>query len=376
MFANKATTALIALVVVALFGFGPRTFAQTSDGIILGTVSDATGAVIPNASVTATNKATNVQYKATTNSVGEYRINNVPVGTYDVETSASGMTPQRLANVAVDVNRTSTVNLTLQVGAVTADVVVQEAPPLIDSSTSQLESVFQGEQALNQPAAGNVQNDTGVLNLSLLAPGVALAGGMGYGEGPSVGGQRPTNNSFNIDGVDNNRHDVTGPVVSIPNDAVGQFSLLENQFSPEFGGFSGGIFNTVIKSGTNQMHGSVYEYFNNRKLNALNSNQATQGFPHPSCAAAPTDPDCGVRIPRFDYNRFGGNVGGPIIKNKLFYFGDYEYSPLGRRRFRARRSFRPRPPGTRRLPRPRASARQIWRYCSNSSPPRPHRAHS
>ena len=174
MFANKATTALIALVVVALFSSGPRTFAQTSDGIILGTVSDATGAVIPNASVTATNKATNVQYKATTNNVGQYRINNVPVGTYDVDTSASGMTPQRLANVAVDVNRTSTVNLTLQVGAVTADVVVQEAPPLIDSSTSQLESVFQGEQALNQAAAGNLQNDTGVLNLSLLAPGVAL----------------------------------------------------------------------------------------------------------------------------------------------------------------------------------------------------------
>jgi len=329
MFAKTKSTMLMALVILAVAGLAPRVFAQTSDGIVLGTVTDATGAVIPNASVTATNKATNVQYKATTNNVGEYRINNVPVGTYDVDISASGMTPRRLANVAVDVNRTSTVNITMQVGAVTADVLVQEAPPLIDSSTSQLENVFQGEQTLNQPAAGNVQNDTGVLNLSLLAPGVALAGGMGYGEGPSVGGQRPTNNSFNIDGVDNNRHDVTGPVVSIPNDAVGQFSLLENQFSPEFGGFSGGIFNTVIKSGTNQMHGSVYEYFNNRKLNALNSNQATQGFPHPSCATTPGDPDCGVRIPRFDYNRVGGTIGGPIIKNKLFYFGDLEYSPLG-----------------------------------------------
>ena len=92
-------------------------------------------------------------------------------------------------------------------------------------------------------------NDTGVLNLSLLAPGVTQGGGMGYGTGPSVGGQRPTNNSFNIDGVDNNRHDVTGPTVTVPNDAVEQFSLLENQFSPEFGGASGGIFNIVVKTG-------------------------------------------------------------------------------------------------------------------------------
>ena len=100
----------------------------------------------------------------------------------------------------------------------------------------------------------------------------------------------------------------------VPNDAVAQFSLLENQFSPEFGGASGGIFNTITKSGTNQLHGSVYEYLNNRNLNAVTSQQAIQGFTSP---------------PRFDYNRFGGTIGGPIIKNKLFYFGDYEYSPLG-----------------------------------------------
>jgi len=316
MLPKMKSIVLIALVLIAVAGLTPlTTFAQTSDGIILGTISDATGAVIPNATVTATNKATNVKRTAVTNSVGEYRINNVPVGTYDLDVSANGMTTQKLANVAVDVNRTSTMNVTMQVQSVNADVVVRDAPPLLDSSTSQLQTVFQGEQALNQPAAGNFQNDTGVLNLSLLAPGVALAGGVGYGEGPSVGGQRPTNNSFNIDGIDNNRHDVTGPVVTVPNDAVGQFSLLENQFSPEFGGFSGGIFNTVIKSGTNQIHGSAYEYFNNRNLNALNSQQAIAGgFTSP---------------PRFDYNRFGGTIGGPVIKNRLFYFGDYEYSPLG-----------------------------------------------
>jgi hypothetical protein len=314
MLSKTKLTVLIALVVLAVAGLTPSVFAQATDGIILGTVSDATNAVVPNAAVTATNKATNVKYTATTNSVGEYRINNVPVGSYDLDVTASGMTPQKLANVQVELNRTSTLNVTLQVASVSADVVVREAPPLLDSSTSQLESTFKGDQALNQTSSGNYLNDTGVLNLSLLAPGVTLAGGVGYGEGPSVGGQRPTNNSFNIDGVDNNRHDVTGPTVSVPNDAVGQFSLLENQFSPEFGGASGGIFNVVVKSGTNSLHGSGYEYFNNRKLNALDSRQALQGF---------------TSTPRFDSNRFGGTIGGPVIKNKLFYFGDYEYYPLG-----------------------------------------------
>src|SRR6185437_10074932 len=154
---------------------------------------------------------------------------------------------------------------------------------------------------------------TGVLNLSLLAAGVTQSGGMGYGTGPSVGGQRPTNNSFNIDGVDNNRHDITGPTSLVPNDAVAEFSILQNQFSPEFGGSSGGIFNTVVKSGTNELHGSVYEYLNNRIMNAEDSKQAVQGF---------------TSTPRFDYNRVGGTIGGPIIRDKLFYFGDYEYSPL------------------------------------------------
>ncbi|HEY2379934.1 MAG TPA: carboxypeptidase regulatory-like domain-containing protein [Terriglobia bacterium] len=318
MFSKTRSLMLVALVIVGLVGAVPGLFAQASDGVILGTVTDATQAVIPNAMVAATNKATGIVYTATTNSVGEFRINNAPVGTYDVNITASGMTPQRLANVQVELNRTSTENITMQVSSVSADVVVREAPPLIDSSTSQLETTFKADQAVNQPMAGNFINDTGVLNLSLLAPGVTQSGGMGYGEGPSVGGQRQTNNAFFVDGVDNNRHDVTGPTVTVPNDAVAQFSILENQFSPEFGGASGGIFNIVTQSGTNDIHGSLYEYVNNRNMNALDGKVAAQGFPAP-----------GVRIPRLDYNRVGGTVGGPIIKNKLFYFGDYEYSPEG-----------------------------------------------
>ena len=288
--------------------------AQATDSILVGTVTDPSDALVPNATVTATNLATGVKYTGTTNAAGTYRINNVPVGTYDVEASATGLAGNKVSGVMLELNRTASVNFKLKVGAVSTVVEVVEASPLIDTSSAQLQNSFNSELSVNLPSAGNFLNDTGVLNLSLLAPGVTQSGGMGYGTGPSVGGQRPTNNSFNIDGVDNNRHDVTGPLSLVPNDAIAQFSILENQFSPEFGGASGGIFNTVVKTGTNELHGSVYEYLNNRNLNAVDSLKSVQGF---------------KSNPRYDYNRFGGTVGGPIVKNKLFYFADWEYSPLG-----------------------------------------------
>jgi hypothetical protein len=289
--------------------------AQATDGNMIGVVTDATGAMIPNAKITATNKDTGVKYSTTTNGDGEYRINNIPIGTYDVEASSTGMAANQLTGVVLDLNRTASVNFKMNVATASTVVEVVEASALIDRSSAQLQNVFNSELTLNLPSSGNYVNDTGILNLSLLAPGVTQSGGVGYGTGPSVGGQRPTNNSFNIDGVDNNRHDVTGPTSLVPNDAVAQFSILENQFSPEFGGSSGGIFNTVVKTGTNQIHGSLYEYFMNKNLNAIDSKQALQGF-----TSSP---------PRFDYNRFGGTIGGPIQKNKLFYFVDWEYAPLG-----------------------------------------------
>src|SRR5258708_10919584 len=157
-------------------------------------------------------------------------------------------------------------------------------------------------------------NGSGVVNLSLLSAGVASSGGVGVGSGPSVGGQRPRNNNFTIEGVDNNNKGVTGPLVFVPNDAVAEFSLLQNQFSPEFGHSSGGQFNTVVKSGTNSYHGLAYIYNNNRNYNALDSIQLLEGF---------------TSQPRYDFNRIGGQVGGPIFKNKLFFFANYEYYPLG-----------------------------------------------
>ena len=150
--------------------------------------------------------------------------------------------------------------------------------------------------------------------MSLVGAGVASSGGVGQGEGPSVSGQRPDANSFNIDGVANDDHYNPAAQIYISNEAVAQFSLLQNQFGAEFGGASGGIFNVVVKSGSNSMHGAIYDYMQNRDLNAVDALQVHNGF---------------RSNPRYDNNRLGANLGGPIIKDKLFYFGDFEYNPLG-----------------------------------------------
>jgi hypothetical protein len=175
---------------------------------------------------------------------------------------------------------------------------------VLDTTTVQLETSFQHEAIQNLPVA---TTNYGVLNLSLLEPDVASSGGMGNGTGPSVAGQRPRNNNYTIEGIDNNKQDVTGPVVAVPNDAVGDFSALTGQFSPEFGHSTGGQFNVTVRSGTNQLHGRVYEYFQNRNLNAENAIQGGK-----------------VANPRYDDNRYGAQVGGPVIKDKLFFFANYE----------------------------------------------------
>src|SRR5262249_898161 len=134
----------------------------------------------------------------------------------------------------------------------------------------------------------------------------------------SVGGQRPRNNNFTVEGTDNNRKDITGTVVDLPADSIKEFSVLQNQFSAEFGHSSGGQFNVVLNCGTNEFHGAVYEYFQNRKLNAIDESakrQATPGTPFVK--------------PRYDQSFVGGSAGGPVIKNKLFYFGTWDYNPLG-----------------------------------------------
>jgi len=306
----------LAIALISLLGLAAvGAFGQAIDGSVVGTVVDSSGAAMVKAEVTATNVATNFVASTRTSDMGEYHFDHLPAGTYKITarmTSFKTITEE----VAVEVNKTATRNITLTPGAASETVEVSGVPPTLDTTTAQLQNTYETKALQDLPITST---GSGVINLSLLDAGVATSGGIGLGTGPSISGQRPRNNNYTVEGVDNNSKSVTGPLMAIPNDAVDQFTVLQNQFSPEFGHSSGGQFNQTIKSGTNSFHGRAYEYFQNRNLNAQDSQnalgQVAQGL-------TPTNP-------RYDNNRFGGQIGGPIIKNKLFFFTNWEYNPIG-----------------------------------------------
>jgi Carboxypeptidase regulatory-like domain len=301
---------LLLICVGLTFALAGLARAQVISGDIVGTVSDKSGASIPNATITAENVATGVKTTTNSDDRGEYRFANLLVGKYTIRVSAPNFATTTISNFEVELNKTNPLPVTLDVGAQSSTVEVTSVAPAIDTTTAQVGTTYQeGLQDFPTAAGGS-----GVLNLSLLQAGVASSGGIGAGSGPSVGGQRPRDNNFTIEGVDNNDKGVTGPLLIVPNDAVQEFSVLQNAFSPEFGHSNGGQFNEAIKSGSNSFHGAAYEYLQNRNLNAVDESFKRQGI---------------FSNPRYDNNRFGGNVGGPIIKNKAFFFVDYEYNPIG-----------------------------------------------
>src|SRR5450432_2633460 len=288
--------------------------AQIISGDLVGTVLDKTGAVVPGARVEATKTDTGVKYETKASDSGEYRFNNLPVGIYSISASTTNFATTTINGFTIALNKTSTLQITLEVKGAVTSIEVSGTAAALDTTTSQVQSTFEAKDIADSAIAATGGNGSGVLNLSLLSAGVASSGGVGVGSGPSVGGQRPRNNDFTIEGVDNNNKSVTGALVAIPNDAVAEFSILQNQFSPEFGHSSGGQFNTVVKSGTNSFHGLAYVYNQNRNYDAFDSLNGIGGL---------------TSNPRFDNNRFGGQVGGPVIKNKLFFFVNFEQEPLG-----------------------------------------------
>jgi hypothetical protein len=298
-------------VVLSLTMASGYIFSQAMDGNLVVRVADQTDRVIVDAGLELLNSATGTALRGTTDDAGQNLFRNVLPGEYVLTVHKDGFSPATVKHISVELNNTATALVKLTLANVETNVNVIDAPVLIDTTSIQIQAVYQSAQVMNSPAAGL---PLGALNLSLFSAGVASSGALGVGEGPSVGGQRPRANSFTIEGVDNNQKDLTLHNVDVPREAVAEISILQNQFSAEFGNGSGAQINTVIRGGGNQVHGALYDYLMNRHMNAVDESFARQGI---------------RSNPRFDSNMLGASLGGPIVKDKLFYYSLFQYNPIG-----------------------------------------------
>ena len=306
---------VVALCIISFVAVGAVLLhSQAISGNLTGIVTDASGAVVNGANVEATNISTGQKLSTITRGNGEYVFTNLPVGTYRVSVSSPNFKTATLDSVPVELNKTNNANVRMEVGSSTTTVEVSGQAPPVDTTTAQLSTTYDTQLSQDLPLTSTGGTGAGVLNLSMLNPGVTNANAMGLGTGPSVGGQRPRDNNFMVEGVDNNNKTVTGALILVPPEAVENFTLISNQFNSDFGHSSGGQFSTTVKSGTNNFHGQVYEYFRNRNLNAVDETWVQQGL---------------TSNPRLDNNRYGATIGGPIIKNKLFFFTNFERNPIG-----------------------------------------------
>ena len=302
---------LLALLVLTLV---TPVVAQRLDGTLRGEVTDPQGALVTDAKVTATNDKTGVSNTTTTTSSGDYVFPNLLVGTYTITVEGSGFQKYTRTNVEVRSNQVVEANAKLSVGTLAETVEVTAGAEVVQTTTSQLSNTFDARQITNVPY-NTVLGANGILNLAILAPNTTTQGGGVLGQGGSIGGTRPRMNNFTVDGVDDNRVDITGPNSNVVQDAVAEFNLLTNQFSAEYGHSAGGQFNIITKSGGNDWHGTAFAVNSNKNFNAFDNIEKTaQG-----CA---TNPDC--EKPRFDFTTLGGSVGGPIKKDKAFIFGAYQ----------------------------------------------------
>ncbi len=291
--------------------------AQRLDGTLRVEVGDTSGASIVDAKVTVTNEGTNVSVSTTTSSSGTYVFPNLLVGTYTVTVEKTGFKKSIQKGVTVESNATAEAKVALELGEVSAVVEVEAGADLVKTESSELSATFSG-RVVNELPVNTLGGD--VKEFAVFAPGTTTQQGGVLGSGGSIGGTRPRFNGFSIDGVDDNRLDVNGPTQPVIQESVAEFTLLTNQFSAEYGHSSGGQFNIVTKSGTNNWHGTGWWLNRNRDLNAA-TNQEVSNFIGVNRVGEVKN--------RFDYNRAGGSVGGPILKDKLFIYGAYEFQNEG-----------------------------------------------
>lgn len=306
---RSAFTCLLALVALAIPSPG-----QTTSGAIGGTITDSSGAVVPGASITVRNVETGVARTLTTNTSGYYRAPELGLGKYEVSVQAGGFQGALRAGIEITVGREAIVDFALKVGSVSEQVTVTGEAPLIQSTNATVASLISERTLREIPLNGRNFTD-----LASLQPGVISNLGMSTGvyQGSTgrivVNGSRPQQSLYLLDGIEISYLYTNTPPGSVLGktlgvDTIQEFSLLQSNYGAQYGRAVGGIVNAVTRSGTNRIHGTLFEFFRNSAVDARNF------FDRP--APAP--------VPPFKQNQFGGSAGGPVVKDKLFFFGSYE----------------------------------------------------
>jgi hypothetical protein len=291
-------------------------FAQFETAEVIGTVRDASSAVVSGAGVTLISQETGVQTKTVSDESGNYDFFNVKVGHYTVTAEKTGFNKVTTTNVTVDVNARQRVDIAMQVGAVSQEVEVTAAAPELETDDSQKGQVIDTSQIVELPLNGRAYSDLALLatNVHRSPMSVLFAANGTPREGAfNVNGMRSTYNNFLLDGLDNNAYSssnqgYSSQLVQPSPDAIAEFRVITSNFSAEYGRVGGGVVNVALRSGGNEFHGTAYEFLRNTDLNAI-------GF---------TFSPAVFQKPTLQRNQFGFTFGGPIIKNKLFFFADYE----------------------------------------------------
>jgi hypothetical protein len=314
---RPARNTALRIVWLALLTLGsaiPTAHGQAVSGTILGTVTDSSGGVIGNAKVTIVNEGTSLTRTVTADPNGEYTAPSLPPGRYTVMTEMPGFKALALSNIDLGVDQRVRIDLKLEVGAMTESVSIRAETPLVQTSSSEL-----GTTVTDQEIEALPLNGRNFVNLTRTVPGVlrGIPGANIDGAGSlawrasasfSANGQRPRDNNYMLDGVDNNETWLQTVVVFPSVDALDEFKLQTSTYSAEFGRSLGGVVNLQIKSGTNAMRGSAFEFHRDDAFDANNffNNRA------------------GRSKPDFQQNQFGGTLGGPIFKDRTFFFADYQ----------------------------------------------------
>lgn len=312
--AGSASAAFIVSMLLIL-GMLPTASAQVVTGTISGRVVDPFGGAVPGASVTITDRGTAAELTATTKDSGSFRFTLLPVGIYDVQISKSGFKTLKLAGVAAQANFENAVgDVKLEIGAESAMVQVTAAPPLIEATTAQITTVFEGETLQTFPG---IEENQGLDYVALQLPGVGNSRDLNFpdenGADFSVNGLTERQNDQQIDGQNNNDNSTTGPSIDFGNvDFLEEYDITTDNFGPEFGRNSGSVVNEVTKSGTNNWHGTASGTETNSVLTSLDNFET-----------APLKVPPLTKPPRFNEEFTSGTIGGPIWKDKVFFFGGF-----------------------------------------------------